>query len=174
MSDSDMESMSESDLSESSEETNDKQCWQQKTDNTLCFFRGDEERFRGGHQPETDHHPQHQEDIIGSFIPSIIADDKLACQFSAQTQLRERSRLRGGLAAAEEDEKLKHQDKAKPKLPEVCLLQEETTVTTGTQGWNGNNNWNNVAVHQCEASFDSFIDSDSMYSDDSYYSEESF
>jgi hypothetical protein len=175
-----MESLSDVDMTENSDDVIDaeSQISGSKFDDSICGFRGDSEQFRGNQQhkcerTDTKNHAQ-QSDFIDSIIPSIIADDLLACQVTDLDPTIDRSRFRveSELRLSEESLKPSHLEKAKPGHPETNLLQD-FTISTFTNNWLVGN-LNNVVVHQCNDSCSCMSAGAGMYADETYYSQGSF
>lgn len=113
---------------------------------------------------------QQNQDINRTIIYCIIEDDEVAANNDLALE-DERARPNGtGDGQFEAELKLKHSEKAKPRLPEVELLQGQTTTQTS---W-GLNNLNNVVVHHCNDTCACMADSACMYSRYSYQSQDSF
>ena len=173
-----MESISDSGLSENSDEQTylDATSLCAKDDESLCRFRGDSERFRGAEQQPAQQTYTHCPTASDSIIHSTISDDQLACQVTDLTTEVDRSRSRGwnNQIWQEESTQLKPSQKAKPGLPEACLLQEATGITATTTNNLNVVGGNHVIVHHDDDSCLCMEAEEGMYADAAYYSQDSF
>lgn len=173
-----MESISDSGISDNSDEQTiiESTSTVAKDDESVCRFRGDDERFRGDLQhPDTQTY-SHCPTATESIIHSIISDDQLARQVTDLSPEMDRSRSRGWYEQEPEETSTKPKllEKAKPGLPEAGLLQEATgfTATTATN-WNVIGGNNNVVEHGDDSCLCMSAD-EGMYADSAYYSQDSF
>lgn len=172
-----MESISDSGLSENSDEQTYVEATSSVTkyDESVCRFRGDAELFRGTEHESDKQTYNHCSAINESSIHSIISDDQLARQVTDLSPEMDRSRSIGwrNQDGVEENTQSKPLQKAKPGLPEACLLQEATGITaTTTTNWNVVGG-NNGTVHHDDSCMCMAAD-EGLYADSAYYSQDSF
>lgn len=163
-----MDSMSDLDMTDNHSEIaleTDNRLSPGKDEEILCQFR--DGFVTDQHANNTCHHD-------GSIIPSIIMNEQLACQFTNNDELVDRSRSRSNSSETNQNEnsfKFKPLEKAKPGLPEESLPQGVLTGPT-TNTW-CNVNWDNddvVGDHACN----SMADMACEYQDASYQYQDSF